>query len=87
MDSLQKVIETYDPNAQLDRAFTIPSSWYTNKDLYDLELKTVFSNSWQYAARRDQVQSPGQYVTTDIAGEPLVIVRGNDNVLHGFFNV
>jgi phenylpropionate dioxygenase-like ring-hydroxylating dioxygenase large terminal subunit len=87
MNSIQQLIETYNANAQLDHAFTIPSSWYTNKDLYDLELKTVFSNSWQYAARRDQVQSPGQYVTTDIAGEPLVIVRGNDSVLRAFFNV
>src|SRR6185295_11471817 len=27
------------------------------------------------------------FVTTDIAGEPLVITRGNDNVLRAFFNV
>ena len=84
---LQQLINSYDSNAPLDHAFTIPSSWYTNKDLYELELQTVFSNSWQYAARRDQVQLPGQFVTTDIAGEPIVVVRGNDNVLRAFFNV
>ena len=84
---LQGIIASYDPNAPLDHAFTIPSSWYTNRDLYELELKTVFSNSWQYAARRDQLESPGQFVTTDIAGEPIVVVRGNDNVLRAFFNV
>jgi choline monooxygenase len=38
-------------------------------------------------ARIDQVNEPGQYVTSDVAGEPLVVVRGNDNVLRGFFNV
>jgi len=78
--NLPQLIDAYDPNAPLDRAFTIPSSWYTNKDLYNLEIKTVFSNSWQYAARRDQLETPGQFVTTDIAGEPLVVVRGNDGV-------
>ena len=31
--------------------------------------------------------SRGNYVTSDIAGEPVVIVRGNDDVLRGFFNV
>ena len=51
------------------------------------ELETVFSQSWQLAARADQVTEPGKYVTTDIAGEPIVIVRGNDGVLRGFFNV
>jgi len=43
--------------------------------------------SWQMAARLDQVREPGQYVTTEIAGEPIVIVRGSDGELRGFFNV
>ena len=81
------MIDSYDPKLPLDRASTIPSSWYTNKDFYELELKTVFSRSWQLAARADHVSEPGRYVTSDIAGEPIVIVRGNDQVLRGFFNV
>ena len=85
--NLKETVAEYDPDAPLDRAFTIPSSWYVDQDLYELELKTVFSNTWQLAARVDQVSQPGQYVTTDIAGEPIVIVRGNDGVLRAFFNV
>ena len=37
--------------------------------------------------RTDQLSEPGRYVTADVAGEPIVIVRGNDGVLRGFFNV
>jgi len=85
--SLKQIIDSYDSNASLDHAFTIPASWYTNLELYQLELKSVFAHSWQMAARGDQVSQPGQYVTADVAGEPIVIVRGNDNVLRGFFNV
>ena len=85
--SIQEIIGSYDSTASLERAFTIPSSWYTNDQLYQLELKNVFAHSWQFACRLDQVASAGQYVTTDVAGEPIVIVRGNDNVLRGFFNV
>jgi choline monooxygenase len=84
---LQQLIDQYNASAPLDRASTIPASWYVNKDLYDLELKTVFSNTWQVAARVDQLSQPGQYATTDIAGEPIVLVRGGDGVLRGFFNV
>jgi len=84
---LDKIVAEYDSNAPLDRAFTIPSSWYVDKNLYELELKSVFSNTWQRAARVDQVRAPGRYVTTDIAGEPIVVVRGNDSVLRAFFNV
>ena len=84
---LKEIVDRYDPDAPLDHASTTPSSWYTYKDFYELELKTVFSRSWQLAARVDQVAEPGRYVTSDIAGEPVVIVRGNDGVLRGFFNV
>ena len=85
--SLKEIIDSYNPSAPLDHAWTIPASWYTNQELYQLELKNVFARCWQMVARRDQLNEPGQYVTTDVAGEPLVIVRGQDNVLRGFFNV
>jgi choline monooxygenase len=85
--SLQNIIDSYDSGAPLDHASTIPSSWYTNTDLYQLELKSVFTNTWHYGARRDQLTKPGQYVTTDLAGEPIVIVRGNDEQTRAFFNV
>jgi choline monooxygenase len=85
--SIQEIIGSYNSSASLDRAFTIPASWYTNDELYQLELKTVFARSWQLVCRLDQVAGTGQYVTADVAGEPVVIVRGSDNVLRGFFNV
>jgi len=85
--SLRDVIDSYDPGSTLDHAFTIPGSWYIDQKLYELELKTVFSNTWQYAARKDQLTQPGQFVTTDIGDEPVVVVRGNDDVLRAFFNV
>ncbi|HEU4432224.1 MAG TPA: Rieske 2Fe-2S domain-containing protein, partial [Pyrinomonadaceae bacterium] len=81
------IVNDYDPDLPLDHASTIPASWYTDRDLYDLELESVFSNTWQLAARRDQVEQPGQYVSTDVAGEPIVVVRGSDGVLRAFFNV
>ncbi|HEX3144301.1 MAG TPA: Rieske 2Fe-2S domain-containing protein, partial [Pyrinomonadaceae bacterium] len=85
--TVKELIDVYNPTAPLDQASTIPSSWYTDKRIFQLEQETVFSNSWQVAARLDQLNKPGDYVTTDIAGEPIVIVRGDDNQIRGFFNV
>lgn len=87
VDSLKDILSRYDPNAPLAEASTIPSSWYTDEGIYKLEQQTTFSRSWQVAARSDQVHEPGRYVTTEIAGEPIVIVRGTDGALRGFFNV
>ena len=85
--SLSELIDSYDEHAPLEQAATIPAPWYTDQRIYDLELQTVFANSWQFAARLDQLTLPGNYVTADVAGEPIVIVRGSDNTLRGFYNV
>ena len=79
-----KIIDGYNPDASLQEAFTIPALWYTDRNLYDLELQTVFASSWQLAGRVDQLREPGHYVTIDIAGEPIVVVRGTDGVLRAF---
>jgi choline monooxygenase len=85
--SLPEIIESYDATAALERALTIPSSWYTDERIHDLEMRTVFAHSWQMVCRVEQVSQPGQFVATEIGAEPIVIVRGQDAVLRGFFNV
>ena len=86
MKSLQEIINSYNSDAPLAQASTIPSSWYTDQRIFNLEQRVCF-RSWQVAARIDQLTKPGCFVTTEIAGEPIVIVRGPDNQLRGFFNV
>lgn len=85
--SIREVVDSYDATARLDRAYTIPAPWYTDPRISELETRTVFSRSWQLVARADQVAQKGQYVTTELAGEPIIVVRGGDGVLRAFFNV
>jgi choline monooxygenase len=48
----------------------------------------VFRRSWLYAGRADQVHAPGDYVASELpGGEPVLVVRGQDEQLRGFFNV
>jgi choline monooxygenase len=84
---IRELVSSYDPTTPLAAASTIPSSWYLDSEIAALERRSVFSYSWQFAARLEQLAQPGNYVTCDVAGEPIVIVRGDDGVLRGFFNV
>jgi len=86
-NTLQSIVASYDANASLAEASTIPASWYVDSRIAELEAKVVFSKTWQMVGRVDQVEAPGQFVTTTVAGEPIVVVRGNDGVLRGFYNV
>jgi choline monooxygenase len=87
LGQLQQIIDEYNVKAPLEDASTIPASWYTDEQLYELELNSVFASRWQMVARADQLREPGRYVTAEIGGEPILIVRGSDNILRGFFNV
>lgn len=86
-DSLREIVESYDAGAPLERAWTIPAAWYVDPRVYELERATVFAGSWQFAGRADQLDEPGRFVTCDVAGEPVVVVRGSDRRLRAFFNV
>jgi len=84
---LRSVVDLYDPRSPLETAYTIPADWYVDPRIADLERKTTFSRTWQLVARADQLTKPGSYVTTTVAGEPIVVVRGDDGKIRGFFNV
>ena len=85
--SLQQILSSYDDRAPLSEAFTIPAPWYVDSRIANLEAQTVFSKTWQLVGRIDQVEKPGQYVSATVAAEPIVVVRGADGVLRGFYNV
>jgi choline monooxygenase len=55
--------------------------------VYALERDAVFARTWQVVGRCEQVKEPGAYITANIAGEPVLAVRGDDGTLRAFFNV
>jgi choline monooxygenase len=85
--SLREILLSYNDQSQLADAYTIPASWYIDERIARLERQQVFGGTWQVVARVDQLQHPGQFVTTQLAGEPLVIVRSSDGQLRAFYNV
>ena len=85
--SLHEILAGYDDQAPLAEASTIPASWYVDRRIARLEAAAVFAKTWQMIGRMEQLEKPGQFVTRDVAGEPIVAVRGTDGVLRAFYNV
>jgi choline monooxygenase len=85
--SIEQILSSYDDRAPLSQASTIPAAWYIDPRIAELERLSVFSKTWQLVARTEQVKTPGQFVSTRVAGEPIVIVRGHDGALRAFYNV
>jgi phenylpropionate dioxygenase-like ring-hydroxylating dioxygenase large terminal subunit len=87
MQSVRDILASYNDKAPISEAFTIPGPWYVDPRIADLEARSVFATTWQMVGRIEQVEKPGQFVTANIAGEPIVVVRGNDGALRAFYNV
>jgi choline monooxygenase len=85
--TVREILDSYNASAPLPEAYTIPAPWYTDARIAELELRNVFSRTWQTVGRTEQVEKTGQYLTASVAGEPVVVVRGSDNELRAFFNV
>jgi choline monooxygenase len=85
--SIRDVINLYNPHDPLDHAWTIPAPWYFDPRVAQLEQQSVFTSTWQVAGRVDQVRERGQFFTADLAGEPIVVARGEDGQLRAFYNV
>ena len=87
MESLAELLARYDQAAPLEEASTLPAPYYLDPRVLERERAATFSRNWQLVARTDQLAASGRYVTAEIAGEPVVVVRGADGVLRAFFNV
>ncbi|TML75722.1 MAG: Rieske (2Fe-2S) protein [Actinobacteria bacterium] len=66
---------------------TLPGRDYHARDVFELEREKVFFREWFYAGRADHAPEPGDFLTADVVGESILVVRGKDGELRGFYNV
>jgi len=71
----------------IERAETIPSSWYNHSEIFEFEKEAIFARHWQLACHVSQVRDPGDMATLEVAGNPLLVVRDKDGNLRAFYNV
>lgn len=73
--------------APFERAHAMPKSVYTSPEFAKAEQEHIFAKDWLCAGRADALKAPGDYLTMEISGEPVIILRDRDGVLRGMSNV
>ena len=68
----------------LARATTLPSSWYLEPAVLERERERVFGGTWQLVAHAEDLARPGDFLAAEVAGEPVVVARGEDGALRSF---
>ncbi|MBX3031584.1 MAG: aromatic ring-hydroxylating dioxygenase subunit alpha [Chloroflexi bacterium] len=68
-------------------ASLLPPRVFHDPAVLDFEQAAWFGRDWVFVARSEDVDRPGRYVQVEVAGQPLVVIRGEDDVVRAFHNV
>ncbi|MBI2719443.1 MAG: Rieske 2Fe-2S domain-containing protein [Rhizobiales bacterium] len=70
-----------------EQAHAMPKSVYTSEIFLAAELEHVFRKEWHCVGRASGLANPGDYLTFELAGQPLMVIRDRDGTLHAQSNV
>jgi phenylpropionate dioxygenase-like ring-hydroxylating dioxygenase large terminal subunit len=69
------------------QARAMPKSVYTSPEFLALEQERIFRRDWLCAGRAEALPEPGDYMTMQIAGEPVIVLRDRDGTIRAMSNV
>ena len=59
---------------------------YADPDIFELEMERMFGRAWLFVGHASQVPNPGDYFTTELGRQPVVMTRHRDGKVHVLFN-
>ena len=59
---------------------------YISQELFELEQRELFGNTWNYLGHTSQIPQAGDFFTVDIAGQPLLVIRDEAGEVRAFHN-
>ena len=70
-----------------EQARAMPPSVYTSQKFLDAELQHIFKQDWFCIGRASALSQVGDYVTLDLAQQPIVVLRDKSGDLRAMSNV
>ena len=67
--------------------YSLPQAFYTDEEYFNIEMKEIFAKEWLFVGLTCEIPRKGNYITQQIAGNPVVIVRDQNNEVKAFHNV
>lgn len=69
------------------KSYTMPAKAYFDPDFYEAEKQEIFWKSWMLVGHLCDLKEVGDYLTADICGQRIFVIRSKSGDLRGFFNV
>lgn len=74
-------------NDNPSRSQSLKADAYVAPEWYKADVNAILAKSWQWVCHVEKLREAGSYVTIDIAGQPIAIVRDREGTLRAFYNV
>jgi nitrite reductase/ring-hydroxylating ferredoxin subunit len=71
----------------VEAAETLPPACYVDPDFYAFEKEALFHHEWLCVGREAWVREPGDYFTTTIVNEPIVVARTREGEIRAMSSV
>lgn len=77
---------TSHPISSLVREDQVHKDLYLSEELFRLEQRTLFANTWSYLGHASQIPEAGDFFTLDLAGQPILVLRDAEGQVRAFHN-
>ena len=65
---------------------TLPQAFYRDPDIFEFDLRELHGRAWLMLGFEVEIPDPGSYMAVTIGRTPIIVLRGQDGALRGFFN-
>lgn len=66
--------------------YLIDNRVYTDATTFELETERLFLRVWNFVCHESEIASPGDFLTTSVAGVPIVVCRNRAGAIRAFYN-
>jgi nitrite reductase/ring-hydroxylating ferredoxin subunit len=70
-----------------DSARTMPPAFYTSPEFLEIEQEHLLRRQWLCVGHTGEIPQPGDFFTAELLGEPLLVVRDQENKVRVLSNV
>ena len=87
LEQRERRVDRYDFNdlVQAEKGL-VSRRIFIEDDIYQLELEQIFARCWLFVCHESQIPNPGDFVSTYMGEDPVLVARGKDGEVRAFLN-
>ena len=64
----------------------LPANFYNCADIFASDMQLIFQKHWLFVGNEAELPEPGDYITVEVAGNSVIIIRDDDGQINALHN-